>query len=159
MYNINTHSVLAWRIPETGKPGGLPSMGSHRVGHDWSDLAAAYIYICCIVIVCVPSLTVTLRTLSGPMIPATAVYELSACVLPSPERGWDLWMLLANRIWSRQYSQDSLIPIYWFSNYSVDTDIPYLIAVTHQNGGEQVAGIFTWHRILNFEWLQMTSHR
>ena len=27
-------SVLAWRIPGTGKPGGLPSMGSHRVGHD-----------------------------------------------------------------------------------------------------------------------------
>ena len=37
-----THSsVLAWRIPETGEPGGLPSLGSHRVGHDWSDLAAA----------------------------------------------------------------------------------------------------------------------
>ena len=37
-----THSsVLAWRIPEMGEPGGLPSMGSHRVGHDWSDLAAA----------------------------------------------------------------------------------------------------------------------
>ena len=37
-----THSsVLAWRIPGTGNPGGLPSMGSHRVGHDWSDLAAA----------------------------------------------------------------------------------------------------------------------
>ena len=36
-----THSgVLAWRIPGTGEPGGLPSMGSHRVGHDWSDLAA-----------------------------------------------------------------------------------------------------------------------
>ena len=35
-----THSsVLAWRVPGTGKPGGLPSMGSHRVGHDWSDLA------------------------------------------------------------------------------------------------------------------------
>ena len=31
-------SVLAWRIPGTGEPGGLPSMGSHRVGHDWSDL-------------------------------------------------------------------------------------------------------------------------
>ena len=30
-----THSsVLAWRIPETGEPGGLPSVGSHRVGHD-----------------------------------------------------------------------------------------------------------------------------
>ena len=37
-----THSsVLAWRIPGTGEPGGLPSMGSHRVGHDQSDLAAA----------------------------------------------------------------------------------------------------------------------
>ena len=39
---VATHSsVLAWRIPGTGVPGGLPSMGSHRVGHDWSDLAAA----------------------------------------------------------------------------------------------------------------------
>ena len=37
-----THSsVLAWRIPGTGEPGGLPSMGSRRVGHDCSDLAAA----------------------------------------------------------------------------------------------------------------------
>ena len=37
-----THSsVLAWRIPGTGKLGGLPTMGLHRVGHDWSDLAAA----------------------------------------------------------------------------------------------------------------------
>ena len=37
-----THfSVLAWRIPGTGEAGGLPSMGSHRVGHDWSDLAVA----------------------------------------------------------------------------------------------------------------------
>ena len=37
-----THSsVLAWRIPGTGEPGGLPCLGSHRVGHDWSNLAAA----------------------------------------------------------------------------------------------------------------------
>ena len=37
-----THSrVLAWRIPGTGEPGGLPSMGWHRVWHNWSDLAAA----------------------------------------------------------------------------------------------------------------------
>ena len=37
-----THSsVLAWRIPGTGEPVGLPSMGSHRVGHDCRDLAAA----------------------------------------------------------------------------------------------------------------------
>ena len=37
-----THSsVLAWRIPGIGEPDGLPSMGSHRVGHNCSDLAAA----------------------------------------------------------------------------------------------------------------------
>ena len=37
-----THSsVLAWRIPGKGEPSELPSMGSHRVGHNWSDLAAA----------------------------------------------------------------------------------------------------------------------
>ena len=40
-----THSsVLAWRIPGTGEPGGLPSMGSHRVGHEWSDLAAVSLH-------------------------------------------------------------------------------------------------------------------
>ena len=37
-----THcSILAWRILRTEEPSGLPSMGLHRVGHDWSDLAAA----------------------------------------------------------------------------------------------------------------------
>ena len=42
-----THSsVLAWRIPGMGEPGGLPSMGSHRVGYDWSDLAAAAAVTC-----------------------------------------------------------------------------------------------------------------
>ena len=40
-----THSsVLAWRIPVMWEPGGLPSMGSHRVGYDCSDLAAAAAY-------------------------------------------------------------------------------------------------------------------
>ena len=44
-----THSsALAWRIPGTGEPGGLPSMGSHRVGQDWSNLAAtaAVLQVC-----------------------------------------------------------------------------------------------------------------
>ena len=41
-----THSsVLAWRIPGTGEPGGLPSRGSNRVRHDWSDLAAAAVQL------------------------------------------------------------------------------------------------------------------
>ena len=38
-------SVLAWRIPGTGEPGGLPSMGSHRVGHDWSDLVVVVVVV------------------------------------------------------------------------------------------------------------------
>ena len=43
MKKMATHSsVLAWRVPGMGEPGGLLSMGSHRVGHDWSNLAAAW---------------------------------------------------------------------------------------------------------------------
>ena len=39
---MTTHSsILAWWAPGMGEPGGLPSMGSYRVGHDWSNLAAA----------------------------------------------------------------------------------------------------------------------
>ena len=41
VYLLTSSSVLAWRILGTGEPGGVPSMGSHRVGHYWSDLAAA----------------------------------------------------------------------------------------------------------------------
>ena len=41
-----THSgILAWRIPRTEESGRLPSKGSHRVGHDWSDLAAAAAHV------------------------------------------------------------------------------------------------------------------
>ena len=41
-----THSsVLAWRIPGMVEPGGLPSMGSHRVGHDRSDLVVVVVNI------------------------------------------------------------------------------------------------------------------
>jgi len=39
-------STLAWKIPWTEEPGGLPSMGLHRVGHDWSNLAAAAAELC-----------------------------------------------------------------------------------------------------------------
>ena len=65
---METHSsVLAWRIPGMGEPGGLPSMGSHRVGHDWSDLAAAA--------ACIPLFIVALfiiaRTWKQPICPST----------------------------------------------------------------------------------------
>ena len=56
-----THSsVLAWRIPGTAGPGGLRSMGSHRVGHNWSNLAAVSNHIefvfMCLVAICLSSL-------------------------------------------------------------------------------------------------------
>ena len=43
--NGNPLSVLAWRIPGIGEPGGLPSMGSHRVRHNWSNLPAAAVSV------------------------------------------------------------------------------------------------------------------
>ena len=50
-----THSsVLAWRIPGMGEPGGPLSMGLHRVGHDWSDLAAAGAFPLYALISCLP---------------------------------------------------------------------------------------------------------
>ena len=53
--NGNPLQYSCWRIPGTEEPGGLPSMGSHRVGHDWSDLAAAAacLYIYTIYVKCV----------------------------------------------------------------------------------------------------------
>ena len=48
-----THSsVLAWRMQGTAEPGGLPSMGSNRVGHDWSNLAAAAFVLHIAVLLC-----------------------------------------------------------------------------------------------------------
>ena len=43
--NASHSSVLAWRIPGMGEPGGLPSMGLHKVRHNWSDLAAAAAFV------------------------------------------------------------------------------------------------------------------
>ena len=61
-----THSsVLAWRIPGTGEPGGLPSVGSHRVRHDLSDLAAAAQH--CSTVFCCCSVTQSCLTLCDPM--------------------------------------------------------------------------------------------
>ena len=79
-------SVLAWRIPGTGEPGGLLSMGSHRVGHDWSDLAAAaaaadlkYIHI-----VVQPSPPFFSRTLKKSSQTETLWYWIRTLHLPLP---------------------------------------------------------------------------
>ena len=48
-----THSTLVWRIPGTEELDGLPSMGSHRVGHDWRELAAAAPYLAPLTYFCI----------------------------------------------------------------------------------------------------------
>ena len=61
-----THSsILAWRIPGTEGPSGLLFMGSHRVGHNWSDLA--YVYVCVCVCVYILSLLSLPPTLPNPI--------------------------------------------------------------------------------------------
>ena len=71
-----THSsILAWKIPGTGEPGGLPSMGSHRVRHDWSDLAAAAAMFLC-------------NTLKGVCINWRRKWEPTPVFLPGKSHGW-----------------------------------------------------------------------
>ena len=66
-----THSsVLAWRIPGTGEPGGFPSMGSHRVGHDWSNssvesvIPSNHVILCCPLLL-LPSIFPSIRVFSN----------------------------------------------------------------------------------------------
>ena len=65
-------SVLAWRIPGTEEPGGLPSMGSPRVRHDWSDLAAAAFVF--------------------KSVPVSLYSDSSSSIFPA-QLGWVVWLL------------------------------------------------------------------
>ena len=81
-----THSsVLAWRIPGTGEPGGLPSMRLHRVEHNWSDLAAAAAHTGC-------SMTIAIVQLPSP-VQLAETHGLQHASVPcpslSPEVCWN----------------------------------------------------------------------
>ena len=90
-----THSsILAWRIPGTEEPVRLPSMGSHRVGHNWCDLAAAMViipnaklYPCCLsILYIVVSSLLSLNhnpnlSLLSPMVTALVFYICKSVVL------------------------------------------------------------------------------
>ena len=84
-----THSsVLAWRIPGTAEPGGLPSMWSHRVGHDWSDLQQQQLAHSCF-------------TFSEPSLQGRRLVVFRAFRLPLPTPRWlrNIWKLLASIKW------------------------------------------------------------
>ena len=109
-----THSsILAWRIPGTGEPGGLPSMGSHRVGDDWRDLVAAAWATAC-------------RLLCSPLSPKSAqihVHWVSNAIQPShpllppsppalslsQHRSLFRWVSSLHRWWPKYWSFSSSI--------------------------------------------------
>ena len=92
-----THSsVLAWRIPGTGEPGGLPSVGSHRVGHDRSDLALACLldshapyYHLLLLLSCFSraQLCVTLWTIAHQALLSVGFSRQEYCRVPCPPPG------------------------------------------------------------------------
>ena len=65
-------SILAWEIPQTEEPGGIQSMGSQRVGHNWSDLARTHTHT--------PSSVSRVNACRGPQL--TRKDERSACFWP-----------------------------------------------------------------------------
>ena len=100
-----THSsVLAWRIPGTGEPGGLPSMGSHRVGHDWSDLAAA-------------------AAAAELYINGIIKYAIFLCLFLISSLFWDSSILLRMSIAYAFFISLSSIPIYEYTTYPLNCSI------------------------------------
>ena len=105
-----THSsVFAWRIPGPGEPGGLPSMGLHRVRHNWSDLAAAAAtaaqYIC--VYVCIHTCAHT------HVYVYTHTYIYDICIISNIYCWWIVWSVTFRRLHKRSSFSSSNICSSW----------------------------------------------
>ena len=102
-------STLAWKIPWTEDPGGLPSMGSHRVGHDWSDLAAAAAAAAWLIHSLFFSTMAHFYGFVQPVIPLLTLgfsawfyfrfWRLESTWWNSYLIGWKFWQRLCHRLW------------------------------------------------------------
>ena len=118
-----THSsVLAWRIPGTGEPGGLLSMGSHRVGHDWRDLAAAAAAMHLGLIFAVFLEVVLSRAVSW-FHSSLNVEDVRCRSFLGPQ-----YVILANR---------KLVQVVW----TTTTTTKYIISHEEESGGQAVSGL------------------
>ena len=109
-------SVLAWRIPGTREPGGLPSLGSHRVRHDWSDLAATTTAIK------IKNISITPKS---PFVPFCNRYPH---LLQAPGNHWSASLLLYTGLHLPDFYISRIIqyaPLcYWFSSCDVLSAVP-----------------------------------
>ena len=144
-----THSsILAWRIPGTEEPVGLPSMGSHRVGHNWSDLAAAA--ACQLSWWCHPTISCSVVPFSScpQSFPASGSFPMSwlfasgaqsigasasVSVLPMNIQGWFPWGLtgwisLQSKALSRVFSNTTVQKQQFFNLaiFMVQLSQPYM---------------------------------
>ena len=133
-----THSsVLAWRIPGMEEPGGLPSVGSHRVRHKCSDLAAAAVAACPLSQWCHPTISSSVIPFSFCLqsFPASQSFQMSQFFVPGEQNigvsasasvlpvniqdwfplGWTGWISLQSKGLSRVFSNTTIQKHQFFS--------------------------------------------
>ena len=164
-----THSsVLAWRIPGMGEPGGLLSIGSHRVGHDWSGLAAAAAGVGClwreawtehVQLVAAPRTTVHQAPLSFTIFQSLLSNHLILChhllFLPS--------IFSSIRVFSNESALHTRWPMYWSFSFSqgwFPLGLSGLIALLDRGLSRVFSSTTNWkHQFLSTQpFLWSTSH-
>ena len=118
-------SVLAWRIPGAAEPGGLPSMGSHRVGHDWSDLAVAAVFHLCTYYIFFIHSFVHFRE-------GTATHSFSCLENPMDMGAWCATVHGSQRVGHDWVTKHSTAQHYLFSGFCIVLEVITLISLVAQ---------------------------